>query len=112
MNNHYGRKHGVPSPLHYGRGRTWFSKPSKSGQRGLDRTNQGGNWGLIFREEGVGGHGSQPVIGDCQSGASGLLLRVVGYVDEFGDAGIFCPPQMNGGKHGNSVGTLDTTTVY
>ena len=73
------------------------------------------SWAVIgernFLEEGVGGHGRQPVIGDWQRAASGLLLCVVKSVDEFRDAGIFCPPQIHGGKHGDDFGTLKPTTV-
>ena len=38
-------------------------------------------------------------------------MCVVTSVDKFGDMGIFCPPQMHGGKHGDNVKTLDPTTV-
>ena len=65
----------------------------------------------VCLEEVGGGHGGEPVVSDCQRGASGLLLCVFEYVDKSGDTGIFCPPQMKGSEHGNNVGTLKPTTV-
>ena len=65
----------------------------------------------IFREEGGGGHGNKSVVSDCKRGVIGLLLRIVKYVDTFGDKGIFCPPRMHVGKHGNNVSTNNPTTV-
>ena len=38
-------------------------------------------------------------------------MLVVEYVDTFGDTGIFFPPQMHGGEHGNNASMLDPITV-
>ena len=42
---------------------------------------------------------------------SDFLLCVVKSVVKFRDMGILCPPQIRGGKHGDSVSTFDSTTV-